>query len=208
MVKEIGIYIEGGGDSSATKTKLRDGFHHFFGSLIRIARDNRVQWKIIMCGGNKATFDTYRSAIQKYHESFLILLVDSDGPVGKKNSPWTYFAQKFNEIFPKLPDKNAHLFVQTMETWLISDIEALHSYYGAGFNAKAIPNTNDPEKIPKDRLVPSLERASRSTQKGEYQKIDHAAELLKKIDPNRARVAHWCGRLFTTIESWLVEQSQ
>ena len=137
----------------------------------------------------------------------MLLLVDSDGPVEKDDSPWEYLTKKFNESFPKLSDKHAHLFVQTMETWLISDIEALQSYYGAGFNAKAIPNTSDLEKIPKDRLTPALERATQSTKKGEYEKIDHAAELLKKIDPHRARRVHWCGRLFNTVESWLTEQT-
>ncbi|NES00255.1 MAG: hypothetical protein F6J86_41765 [Symploca sp. SIO1B1] len=50
MVKEIRIYIEGGGDDRDTKRKIRQGFNGFLKNLVYIARNKRIKWDIIVCG--------------------------------------------------------------------------------------------------------------------------------------------------------------
>ena len=53
MVKEIRIYIEGGGDDRDTKRQMRQGFSGFLKDLVQIARSKRIKWDIIVCGSRK-----------------------------------------------------------------------------------------------------------------------------------------------------------
>ena len=88
-----------------------------------------------------------------------------------------------------------------MEAWFIADMDTLKKYYGQGFKENSIPKNPDVEKIDKDSLVRSLKEATRNTKsKGEYQKIQHASDLLKKLDTAKVRKASkYCDRLFTTL---------
>ena len=91
---------------------------------------------------------------------------------------------------------------QTMEAWLVADRDALGEYYGGGFLDSAIPDNTNVEEIDKATLESALDAATRGTQKGKYRKIQHAADLLARMNPGvvRARAQH-CDRLFRTLES-------
>ena len=43
MVKEIRIYIEGGGEGHNTKAQLRKGFKIFMADLVKIAHDREIR---------------------------------------------------------------------------------------------------------------------------------------------------------------------
>lgn len=90
--------------------------------------------------------------------------------------------------------------VQTMETWLVADIDALRRYYGQGFNSSALPQRQNLEEEPKQAIYAALTRATQQTQKGEYAKIKHASQLLGKIRPDR--IAARCPR-FALLTQWL-----
>ena len=88
-----------------------------------------------------------------------------------------------------------------MESWFLADVETLKNYYGKEFNSKAIPKNNNIEKISKDDVENSLNRATKDTKKGVYHKIKHGAELLTKIDVIKIKQkAKHCQRIFQTIE--------
>jgi hypothetical protein len=96
--------------------------------------------------------------------------------------------------------------VQTVEAWIVADPEALSDFYGHGFLRNALPGSDDVEVIPKDRLLSSLSRATRSTQKGPYHKIDHGAALLERIDPEKVRSrSRHCDLLFRELEAVIRE---
>lgn len=59
MVKEIRIYIEGGGEGKNTKQLLRGGFSIFFKELVLVARNKQIKWQIILCG-RRISKDTAR----------------------------------------------------------------------------------------------------------------------------------------------------
>ncbi|MBD2692263.1 hypothetical protein [Anabaena catenula] len=42
MVKEIRIYIEGGGDTKSTKKLIKEGFSHFLKPIADIARSHKI----------------------------------------------------------------------------------------------------------------------------------------------------------------------
>ena len=71
-----------------------------------------------------------------------------------------------------------------------------------GFKVSGIPKTPHVETIAKDDLERILKIATANTSKKEYHKINHASELLGKIDANKVRQASpYCNRIFTTIKA-------
>jgi hypothetical protein len=199
MVREIRIYIEGGGDGKNTKALIRQGFSSFLKELVQIAQSKRIKWKIIICGSRNDAFSDFKNALEAHPDAFNVLLVDSEAPV--KNSPWEHLKFRDNWDSPGVDDTHCHLMVQTMEAWFIADINTLKKFYGQGFRENLISRNQDVEKIDKDSLAQSLKEATRNTKsKGEYQKIQHASELLKHLDTNKVRKAsQYCNRLFTTL---------
>ena len=165
---EIRIYVEGGGNGNESKALLRQGFTNFFKDLKAMAND---KLKIITCGSRNNAFRNFKTALKDYPNAFIVLLVDSEAPINKP--PWEHLKLRDNWESPNVDDTHCHLMVQSMEAWLIADIEALKKYYGQGFKEKTIPTNLNVEKIPKDSLEPSLKAASCNTSKGEYRKIQH-----------------------------------
>ena len=204
MVKEVRIYIEGGGDGKNSKASLREGFSNFFKELKVIARNNQIKWDIVMCGSRNNTFKDFKNAIKAHPNAFVVLLVDSEAPANKP--PWEHLKWRDDWESPNGYNTHCHLMVQSMEAWFIADIDALKKYYGQGFKENAIPKNQNVEKIPKDSLEPSLKAASCNTTKGEYRKIQHAAKLLEMINVDKVRKAsHYCDRLFITLNQKMTE---
>jgi len=206
MVKEIRIYIEGGGDSNNTKALIRRGFSQFFQELVQLARSKNIKWSITVCGSRNNTFRDFKNALKSHPNSSNILLVDAEAPVDKNHTPWEHLNQRDKWTQLEIDNIYCHLMVQTMEAWIIADIETLKKFYGKGFKENAIPKTSDVEKIEKSTLASSLKEATRNTSKGEYQKIKHAAKLLEMLDVKKVRQASdYCNRLFETLEAMIAE---
>jgi hypothetical protein len=77
------IYAEGGGDGKDTKAIFRNGLSKFLAELEEMARQKRIRWQIIVCGGRNATFDAFQTALRTHPDAFNILLVDSEDKVTK-----------------------------------------------------------------------------------------------------------------------------
>ena len=203
MVREIRIYIVGGGERAAGKAKLRKGFQVFLRELREKARDRQIRWNIILCGSRGSAHDDFNTACRTHTEAFNVLLVDSEGPVN--SSPKQHLRDKdrweVNES-----EEQYHLMVQAMEAWLITDQEALKEYYRQGFLENSIPATQDVEQIDKDTLKRSLDRAAKQTNKKGYKEIRDGAGLLAKINPQEVRKkARHCKQLFQTLTSKIEE---
>jgi hypothetical protein len=198
MVKEVRMYVEGGGDSKDTKAFLREGFSIFLKDLVSMARGNRIQWRIVLCGSRNATFDAFSTSVRQNPQAFNVLLVDSEANV--KTTPWAHLLARDQWTAGNLPDDHCHLMVQAMEAWLIADTKALSEFYGQGFYRASVPTTANVEQIPKADLDASLRAATRNTQKGEYRKIDHGSKLLALLDATTVRQASsHCDRLFKVL---------
>ncbi|BAY88906.1 MULTISPECIES: DUF4276 family protein [unclassified Tolypothrix] len=202
MVKEIRIYIEGGGYGKNTKALIRQGFSQLFKPLVELAKSQRIKWDIIICGSRNNAFRNFKNAIKSHPDAFNVLLVDAEAPV-KIDSPWAHL--KFRDNWDKpagVDDSHCHLMVQAMEAWLVADIETLKKFYGQGFKENAIPKNSNVETIDKESLEPILKSATRSTTKGEYHKINHASKLLALLDLTKIRNASpYCDRLFTILSA-------
>ncbi len=196
-MKEIRLYIEGGGDAQS-KAALRKGFRQFFTHELK---ENASKLHLTLCSSTVDACEDFAKALEDHPDAFNILLIDSDGPV---NQPLATFIKlrKHSKRKPTPIDENQiHLMVQLMEAWFVADLEALKNYYGQGFKASADLKKKNVEQIEKTMLMKSLKTATRKTRKGEYHKIKHAADLLAKITPPKVRqAAEYCERLFKTLE--------
>jgi hypothetical protein len=204
VVREIRIYIEGGGNDRLSWRKIRAGFGEFFDSLRQLARSHHIEWSIIPCGSRNDTFEDFKMGLKRHPNAFNVLLVDSESPVTLPRQD--HLHQQDHWKIPALQEDQCHLMVQAIEAWLVADADAMAGFYGQGFRRNALPGQKDVETIAKDDLIASIERAVRDTQKRTYKKIDHCAELLKRLDPQKVRSrAHHCDLLFRALEARITE---
>ncbi|MCK4659302.1 MAG: DUF4276 family protein [Phycisphaerae bacterium] len=191
------VYVEGGGDANALRTKCRRGFSEFF----RKAGFEGRMPKVVACGARDDAFDDFCTALAQAHGAcFPVLLVDSEAVV--ETEPWPHL--KLWDNWDKPDDASAdhaHLMVETMEAWFVADRDSLAAYFGREFNTNALPARNDVESISKAELYQSLKNATRlCNKKGEYDKGAHSFEILALIDPDvvRSKSPH-TERLITTL---------
>ena len=194
----IAIYMEGGGEGNATKAALRQGMDTFLQPLKEVARNKALSWKLVCCGPRNEAFQRFRDAINSRDDAVNVLLVDAEGPVNK--SPRRHLRDRDGWNLSFTREDTVHLMVQTMETWIVADSEALKDYYGQNFRTNRLPRATNLETVPKPTIERSLDEATEPTQKERYHKIRHASDLLKRIDVEsvKARCAH-CQRLFDDL---------
>jgi hypothetical protein len=190
------VYVEGGAQGS-TKAACRLAFRSFFSKSIPTRA-----FRVIASGDRAKTFRDFRLALVQHPDDYVILLVDSEGPVAL--GPWQHLAAREGDRWTRpvgVVDDQAQLMVQVMEAWFLADRQALTDYYGQGFLANSLPGQQDVEQIPKDQILRVLKHATRqTTKKGEYHKTRHAFELLERIDPQQVRMAsHHAEQLFTVL---------
>jgi len=182
---KIHIYVEGGGDQNLTLTKCRRGFSQFFKKVM----PSHCQPKIIACGSRVQAYNRFCTALVQYPEIFCILLVDSESLIADDHDSWTHLKAKDNWDCPSsATNDNAHLMVQCMESWFLTDQKVLAKFYGQGFNPNALPKPTHLEQIPPNDVIFGLEAATRQTKtKGKYHKTRHGFDLLTQIEPDQVR---------------------
>lgn len=199
----VRIYMEGGGDTSNTRGRLRQGMGEFLRELKAKCRDSRRNWNLVLSGGRNEAIEHFADAHRHARPGELVvLLVDSEGPVSASSPAAHLRAEggRMGRLLKGAPDDAIHLMVQTMETWIVADREALAAYYGQHFAAGALPPADDLEAVLKRDVARALGNATRKTLKGAYHKTRHAGNLLARIDPAKARRrCRHCDRLFSVL---------
>lgn len=195
----VTIYMEGGGSSSGSRAALRQGMDVFLQSLKLKVRKKRWKWKLVCCGSRNDAFNAFRRSCNGRQDAIILLLVDSESPVNRSSRDHLIYRDDWDL---NGHDKNVvHLMVQSMETWIVADPETLAAFYGQGFRKNVLPSRENLEHEEKSSISAALERATKNTTKGEYHKIRHAKDLLKRVDSGkvRKRCPH-CECLFDTLE--------
>ncbi len=206
MTKGIRIYIEGGGDYSHQQRKLRAGFNVFFSEIKTLVREKGIKWHCIPCGGRGTAYSDFKRALDDFPDSFIILLVDSEGEVN--NSPKDYLIRREKSwVLGSVDEEQIHLMVQTMEAWFMADKDALIEVFGAKLDRRKLPQRTEVEKIPKIDLKDRLKTVTRAINgKKEYHEIDHGSEILKLLNVRKVRDASpHCDGLFSCLEGILSE---
>jgi len=205
--RKITLYVEGGGSgahSGSLQAALRQGFSDFFG---KTALGNHRRPRVVACGGREQAFDRFKTALAQGENA--LLLVDSEDPVAQAAIPcadmaawlpWAHLKQQAGWSKPDhAHERDAHLMVQCMESWLLCDPHALKAFFGSGFKDLELKPAS--EKLTERELSDCLENATKNTQKGRYNKGSHSFKLLALIDP--AKVLHqspWASRLLDELD--------
>lgn len=199
-MNSIAIFMEGGGSGKESRSRLRSEMDEFLSELKKSARERAWRWNVACRGGREETFDAFRTACRSGDHVIVILLVDAEGPVHRH--PRLHLSENDGWNMNGVEEDRVHLMVRTMETWIIADRKALESYYGPDFVGNALPKARDLELVAKNDVADALRRETRRTRKGAYHKINHAVELLRRIDSAevRRRCRH-CERLFSVLGS-------
>ena len=194
----VAIYMEGGGDSRDAKAAIRQGMDALLHPLKAAARAKALHWKLVPCGGRNEAFRRFRDAVGNGDNAIVVLLVDAEGPVS--GAPHLHLQSRDGWETGFTDEDTIHLMVQTMETWMVADPDALSRYYGQNFNGNVLPRTTNLEEVAKVDVARVLNQSTGRTTKGHYHKIRHASELLKLIDVGRVkqRCPH-CARLFDKL---------
>ena len=194
-MSSIAIYMEGGGKGKNSKAALRQGMDGFLREIKEAAQAKACHWRLVPCGSRNEAFKSFRRAFREMKDSTVVLLVDSEGPV--IGTPGTHVTGRDKWDVTEISNEILHLMIQTMESWIVSDPEAMSKYYGQGFRRNALPASPNLEKVNKGDISKALETATILTLKGNYLKIKHARDLLQLIDPHKVRrKCPSCYRLF------------
>jgi Domain of unknown function (DUF4276) len=224
MVKEITLYLEGGGTNAETLAPFRQGMSEFLAPLVYKARQQRVRWTIVPCGGRSQAYKAFKAGLKTEPSVHHVLLIDAEETVADRDDPWEHLKSRIGDEWTK-PAKSSndqcHLMIVTMETWFLADAEAITELFRKtkGFDATAFPAMPADPAPPKDGQAgppkkPSnflesktkaavnaiLKKAFKDTVVGEYRKIDDGARMLAVIDPAKVRKqCPSCDRLFETL---------
>jgi hypothetical protein len=203
VVRDLAIYVEGGGDTAETLNPFRRGLSAFLKPVVDAVRERRIRWRIIPCGGRRQAYDAFVDALAKEPEVFNVLLVDSEDPVGITDSPWRHLKNRPGDQWDKpagADDDRCQMMVVCMEAWFLADPAGLLRHYGGRFDSATLPPANQAETRTKAAINNALRKATRSTPAREYQKIRDGAKLLEKVDAAEVRKhCRWCDRLIQTL---------
>lgn len=195
----VRLYVEGGGDQRATLGPCRQGYR----ALLDKVLGDRPKPRIIACGGRRAAFDDFCTALGGGANN--LLLVDAEDPVQAGQTAWQHLSARDGwQRPPAATDDHAHLMVECMESWFLADKDALAAFYGQGFRKASLPANPKVEEIARKDLAAGLEAATRDTRtKGRYHKTRHGFDLLARIDATRLEhAAPWARRFFETLRAW------
>ena len=197
------IYFEGGGRAEG-RAQLRKAMERFLDS----GRDTAARRampiqpvRVVACRSRSEALKRFRRAVEQQGETASLLLIDSEGPMDwDRETPEAFLARTKAGNVSFAGEGAVHLMVQFMESWIVSDPEALEAYYGKAFRRKSLPAARDLETVPKADIDKALGAATKSTAKRRYHKMRDAPALLERMDPRLARQrCRGCARLFRTL---------
>jgi hypothetical protein len=178
------IYVEGGGDSKEQHTRCREGFR----KLIEKAGFTNRMPAIIACGGRQRAFDMFKTAVRAAPPNqYSMLLVDSEDPVDPQIDPsdnpevaWYHLELRDDWSRPHgAEDDQAQLMATCMETWIISDRDALRKCFGTCLQESALSPLPNLEQKSRHDVQQALENATRRCGRGRaYSKGKRSFQIL------------------------------
>ena len=137
-----------------------------------------------------------------------MLLVDAEMIVPTNSKVWDIVAQREGDKWQR-PDwaKEEHLYLMVafVETWLLTDQEALATFFKRGFNPKPLPTT-DLENRSKDDVENVLKRATKDCKNGPY-RHGQAHEVIEYMCPEKVQSLSHGKRLFESLSNLINNQS-
>jgi hypothetical protein len=175
------MYLEGGGDSKELHVRCREGFRKL---LERSGFTGRLP-RLVACGSCNAAFEDFKTELgAKGTFDHVALLVDSEEPVADKDAPWDHLKARDGWDRPaRATDDQVFLMTTCMETWIITDREALSAHYGKKLRPSALPPLTDMEQRSRHDVQDRLAQSTRNCT-NPYAKGKRSFEVLGKLSPD------------------------
>lgn len=208
--RHVRVYVEGGATGRTADQDFRRGWKKFLGSLHELAREHGYHSLEIVRG--KGRGNAYER-FSKYHlenpDDLCVLLADAETGVPEGQSVWAVVAQREGDRWARpewATERHLYLMVPFVETWLLTDSEALKQFFGRSFKPEGLPTTNL-EARSKSEVETALKRATRESSKGEY-RHGQAHEILERVRPERVQTLVHGRRLFESLGALIRGQSE
>ncbi len=204
MVKRyVRVYIEGGATGKTADNDFRRAWRKFLHELDDVARENGYQSLEVVRGkGRSDTFRRFRHYQKQYPHDLCVLLADSETEVAQTDRVWDVVAKREGDKWQKpewATERHLYLMVVFVETWLLTDPEALQTFFKRDFEPKFLPATNLEERS-KEEVDKALKQASKKCKNGPY-RHGQAHEIIETVRPDQVRTLHHGKRLFTVLAS-------
>jgi hypothetical protein len=141
---KVTLYVEGGGnDSKLLRTLCRRGFKEL---LAKCGFESKMP-QIVACGPRNNAFKLFCTAhAQAQSDEVVLLLVDSEDQLQNIHEAWAHLKARDQwQPPPEATDNQVLLMVTCMETWLVTDRQALQLFYGQCLRESALPSLHNLE---------------------------------------------------------------
>ena len=201
MKKCVRIYIEGGAVGKTADSDFRRGWKRFLADLHATARDNGYSSLEVVRGkGRGNAFQRFNKHHDVFPNDLCVLLVDAETTVPARTSVWKVVASRKGDgwIRPAWATEY-HLYLMTVfvETWLLTDHDALRCYFKRNFDANLLPATNL-EARSKTVIERALQSATKNCNNGPY-RHGQAHEIIELVSPAKVRTLYHGMRLFDDL---------
>lgn len=208
MKKHVRVYIEGGAEGKTADSDFRRGWKKFLTELHETARTNGYySLEVVRGKGRGNAFHRFKTYKQNCPNDLCVLLTDSEIGVPEGTRVWDVVAQREGDKW-QCPDwaSEGHLYLMVVfvETWLLTDPDALQAFFKKDFDARLLPTTNLEERSKAD-VERALRKATGKCKKGPY-RHGQAHEIIEIVDPEKVRRLRHGLRLFKELGNLIKHQ--
>lgn len=201
MSRCVRVYIEGGSTGRTADSNFRRGWKKFLMELHNLARENGFRSLEVVRGqGRNNTFEQFKNYRTMHPDDLCVLLVDSETSVNNDADVWSIVANRPGDNWTKpswATEEHLYFMVPFVEAWLVTDEDALSSYFKRNFKAEKII-MHDVESKSKKFIENALKSATRGTPKGEYTHgMSH--EIIEITKSEKVKTLYHGKRLFDKL---------
>ncbi len=210
MRRCVRVYIEGGARGKTADSDFRRGWKKFLNELHKLARDKGYHSLEVVRGKGRSTaFRGFKKHGTGHPNDLCVLLVDAETAVPEHTDVWDVVARRTGDHWQRpswATDSHLYLMVHFVETWLLTDQDALQKFFGRDFTRRPLPTTNL-EARSKDEIQRALDRATRNSSKGPY-RHGQAHEIIAIVDPDKVKTLGHGRRLFDSLGSLIRNETK
>lgn len=202
MKRVVSVFVEGGREGRTEDSNFRRGWSTFLSELRSVAQANGYHTLGIVRGrGRQQTFDRFKNHKRRFPDNLCILLVDSETLAPPNIPVWEIVRNRTGDGWKRpswATERHLYLMAHFVETWLLTDQDALRQFFKRDFDATGLPTTNLETRSKRD-VEDALQRATKKCQRGQYQHGD-AHEIIEVVRPERVKSLHHGKRLFEKMD--------
>ena len=161
--------------------------------------------KVKVCHSRANAFKTFCHLLHD-GDCDVWLLVDSEDPIaaGDRLDPWSHVRAREGDQWPRpggAKDEQLQFMTVSMETWLISDRDALKKVFTKGLHEERLPPEGPNLEIrTKQDIQRALRAAVKDTPAQVYDKGAHSFKVLSNVSPVKLRQLPWAARFLAEME--------